>query len=463
MSWSQQARIRFGFWLVALVPVLIGALGFLSTRSLFDSAQTLAQTNRSIRQLDKVYVQLSELEVAESEYIVTGNDRAIAAFEDARQRLNGDMRGLAELTRDNADQKLWMSHLQMLYESKVAEMDRTVKLRRTSGALAAAAMLSNRLQSSDGKTMEDIRKSIRKIRDSERAQLEDRTTLQNRSLFGTLLAFALVLLLNLALVGSLWLSIRRETEKARREEELIREQNVELERRVEQRTEDLRRSNEELQQFAYVASHDLQEPLRMIGIYTELLRRRYQGQIDGEADEYIRISVDAVKRMSELIRDLLQYSQAGQSEDHEPELVNPEEVLDTVLQNLGARIEEASAEITHDPLPNVLTHRVWFAQLFQNLVGNALKYRSQEPPRVHVSARRDGSHTVFAVKDNGVGIDAKYKDQVFGVFKRLHGRNVEGTGIGLATCKRIVERAGGRIWFESEPGRGSTFYFTIRS
>ena len=433
-------------------------------RSLFDSAETLAQTNRSIRQLDKVYVQLSELEVAESEYIVTGNDRAIAAFEDARQRLNGDMRGLAELTRDNEDQKLWMSHLQMLYESKVAEMDRTIKLRRTSGALAAAAMLSNRLQSSDGRTMEDIRKSIRKIRDSERAQLEDRTTLQNRSLFGTLLAFALVLLLNLALVGSLWLSIRREAEKARREEERIREQNVELERRVEQRTEDLRRSNEELQQFAYVASHDLQEPLRMIGIYTELLRRRYQGQIDGEADEYIRISVDAVKRMSELIRDLLQYSQAGQSEDHEPELVNPEEVLDTVLQNLGAAHRGSSRRrLPTTRLPNVLTHRVWFAQLFQNLVGNALKYRSQEPPRVHVSARRDGSHTIFAVKDNGVGIDPKYKDQVFGVFKRLHGRNVEGTGIGLATCKRIVERAGGRIWFESEPGRGSTFYFTIRS
>ena len=172
-----------------------------ASRSLFDSAQTLAQTNRSIHQLDKVYVQLSELEVAESEYIVTGNDRAIAAFDDAHQRLNGDMRGLAELTRDNADQKLWMSHLHMLYESKVAEMDRTIKLRRTSGALAAAAMLSNRLQSSDGKTMEDIRKSIRKIRDSEREQLEARTTLQNRSLFGTLAAFALVLLLNLALVG----------------------------------------------------------------------------------------------------------------------------------------------------------------------------------------------------------------------------------------------------------------------
>jgi light-regulated signal transduction histidine kinase (bacteriophytochrome) len=236
---------------------------------------------------------------------------------------------------------------------------------------------------------------------------------------------------------------------------------VELERRVEKRTEDLRRSNDDLQQFAYVASHDLQEPLRMIGIYTELLRRRYQGKLDNDADEYIRIAIEGVKRMSALIHDLLEYSRAGQAEDQPTETVNPEEVLAGVLETLRPRIEEASAEITHDPLPEVHTHRLWFSQLLQNLIANALKYRSEAPPRIHLSAERNDRVTKFAVRDNGIGIDSKYKEQVFGVFKRLHGRTVEGTGIGLATCKRIVERAGGRIWFESKPGQGTTFYFTI--
>ena len=141
--------------------------------------------------------------------------------------------------------------------------------------------------------------------------------------------------------------------------------------------------------------------------------------------------------------------------------VDPEEVLESVVQDLRAQIEEASAEVTHDPLPKLHAHRVWFDQLLQNLIGNALKYRGEHPPKIHVSASRKDSVIVFAVRDNGVGIDPKYKDQVFGVFKRLHGSEVEGTGIGLATCKRIVERAGGRIWVESEPGQGSTFYFSM--
>lgn len=461
MLWTQQAKIRAGFWLVALVPILIGIFGITSLRSLFVSADTLARTNRTIQQLDSVYVLLSELEAAESEYIVTGAEAAVNTFHRVRARLDEDLKRLDELTAANKDQNLSMSNLHDLYGAKAMEMERTIELRASMGTEAAAAMLSKRLDSADGSTIADIRTTIRGIRKSEQERLDARTAVQGRSLLATIAAFWSVLLLNVGLVWFLWLSLRRETAEARREEERIRELNVELERRVEQRTEALRRSNEDLQQFAYAVSHDLQEPLRMVGTYTELLRRRYEGRLDKEADDHIGYAVRGVKRMTGMIRDLLEYSRAGQSEDNVLATVDPEEVLESVLQDLRAQIEEASAEVSHDPLPKLHAHRVWFDQIFQNLIGNALKYRSAAPPKVHVSASREDSVIVFSVQDNGIGIDPKYKDQVFGVFKRLHGSDVEGTGIGLATCKRIVERAGGRIWFESKPGHGSTFYFSM--
>jgi PAS domain S-box-containing protein len=225
---------------------------------------------------------------------------------------------------------------------------------------------------------------------------------------------------------------------------------------------ELKRSNDELQQFAYVASHDLQEPLRMVASYTQLLAKRYKGRLDSDADEFIAYAVDGSNRMQRLIQDLLAYSRAGTNGKalHE---ISSEKALNEALSNLRATIQESSAVVTNDPLPAILTDDTQLAQVFQNLVGNAIKYRSAEVPRVHVSATKNGGKDwIFSVRDNGLGIDPQYFDRIFVLFQRLHGRKeLKGTGIGLTICKKIVERLGGRIWVESQPKEGSTFYFTL--
>jgi signal transduction histidine kinase len=225
--------------------------------------------------------------------------------------------------------------------------------------------------------------------------------------------------------------------------------------------EELRRSNTELEQFAYVASHDLQEPLRMVGSYTQLLSRRYKGKLDADADEFIAFAVDGVTRMQRLINDLLQYSRVG-TKGREPVPTQSETVLERALANLRIAIDDNKATVTHDPLPMVLADDRQLEQLFQNLVGNAIKFHGNEPPRVHIRAERSNGCWMFAVKDNGIGIEPQYFDRIFQVFQRLHTmKEYAGTGIGLAVCKKIVERHGGRIWVESEPGKGTSFQFTL--
>jgi PAS domain S-box-containing protein len=225
---------------------------------------------------------------------------------------------------------------------------------------------------------------------------------------------------------------------------------------------ELKRSNEELQQFAYVSSHDLQEPLRMVASYTQLLAKRYKGRLDSDADEFIAFAVDGCNRMQGLIRDLLAYSRAGTTGKALCEVAG-EDALQRALRNLLITIEQSGAVVSHDSLPAIRTDETQLTQVFQNLVGNAIKYRSAEVPRVHVSAKKNGGNEwIFSVRDNGLGIAPQYFERIFILFQRLHGRNeFEGTGIGLAICKKVLERLGGRIWVESQPEKGSTFYFAL--
>jgi PAS domain S-box-containing protein len=225
---------------------------------------------------------------------------------------------------------------------------------------------------------------------------------------------------------------------------------------------DLKRSNDELEQFAYVASHDLQEPLRMVASYTQLLAQRYKGRLDSDADEFIAYAVDGSTRMQRLIQDLLTYSRAGTNRTAVRE-ISSESALKKALENLRATIEESGAVVTHDQLPAITTDGTQLAQVFQNLIGNAIKYHGAEVPHVHVSAMNNGGNEwIFSVRDNGLGIDPKYFERIFIIFQRLHGpKEFKGTGIGLAICKKVLEGLGGRIWVESQPKNGSTFYFTL--
>jgi PAS domain S-box-containing protein len=225
---------------------------------------------------------------------------------------------------------------------------------------------------------------------------------------------------------------------------------------------ELRRSNEELQQFANVASHDLQEPLRMVSSYTQLLAERYKGRLDADADEFIGYAVAGSKRMQRLIQDLLAYARVGIG-SHNRVRISTESALAAALVDLRATIEDNGAVITHDPLPTVETEAAQVTRVFQNLIGNAIKYRRPEVPRVHVSAADSGSgEWIFSVRDNGIGIEPQYFARIFVLFQRLHRtEEFEGTGIGLAICKKTLERLGGRIWLESHLGAGSTFYFAL--
>jgi PAS domain S-box-containing protein len=227
------------------------------------------------------------------------------------------------------------------------------------------------------------------------------------------------------------------------------------------KTEELGRSNRELEQFAYVASHDLREPLRMINSFTKLLAERYQGKLDKDADEFIGFILEGAARMHLMISELLDYSRVG-TQGKPFELTDFEDVLRQATANLATVIVEKKAAVTHDPLPMLMTDQIQVVRLFQNLIDNAIKFHGEDSPTVHISAKKAETDWVFSVRDNGLGIAPESLDKLFVVFQRLHSREkYPGVGIGLATCKKIVERHGGRIWVESELGTGSTFYFTI--
>jgi light-regulated signal transduction histidine kinase (bacteriophytochrome) len=230
--------------------------------------------------------------------------------------------------------------------------------------------------------------------------------------------------------------------------------------RARQAEEELRRSNEQLRRFSYVVAHDLKEPMRAVSSYAQLLQQRYQDRLDEDADSFIGFIIEGVGRMNTFIQDMLRYSQTSDAQ-LERRMTSLEAVLSWALMEVQAAVQETGARVTHDPLPELCLDGMRMSQVLANLIGNAIKYRAEEPPRIHVSAAEQDSQWVVSVRDNGVGIDPRYQDQIFVLFKRLHGRDTPGSGVGLAICKDIVERHGGRIWVESEPGRGSTFSFSL--
>ena len=264
--------------------------------------------------------------------------------------------------------------------------------------------------------------------------------------------------------------LTKEIEHRRRVEEQLRELNQNLELRVMERTRELRehalrlyRANEALEQFAFAASHDLQEPLRNIAIYSELFKNRYGTNLNGEGKMFLETIMEGAQRMTTLVTDLLEYARIDRPGDP-PAMADGEEALARVLRNFGRSVQETHATITHDILPSIPIKAFHLEQLFQNIIGNALKYRkNEEPPAVHISAEQLADRWHFAIRDNGIGIAPEYHALIFGVFKRLHSDRQEyaGTGMGLAICQRIVERYGGRIWVESEIGAGATFHFTL--
>jgi len=254
-----------------------------------------------------------------------------------------------------------------------------------------------------------------------------------------------------------YVSVNRDITERKQAEETLKKRTFEL----EESNRELARSNEDLEQFAYVASHDLQEPLRIMSSFSQLLQKRYKDRLDQDADEFIGFIVDAAARMQKLITDLLAYSRAGHGDTDMVE-VDCNRLVRKLVENMTPTIEAADGQVTFDRLPVVTAHEAGMNQLFQNLIGNALKFRGEQPPRIHISARQADEEWIFSVRDHGIGIEPQYSQRIFMIFQRLHPKDkYAGTGIGLSICKKIVENLGGRIWMESELGKGSTFYFTV--
>src|SRR5579884_952901 len=452
-----QRRTRAAFVIIAAATVFITLLAIWSSIRFAAAASWSTHTLRVLHSLDEVVGTLSQAESEQRGYLITRDPEFLDRFKTAAANLDGKLDALRSLTLDNSKQQQNIAQLTELAYARMAFLRRLAEIAQTDPQAAFAELRTMR-----GVTLMQSARDLAASVETEETHLLDVRLADQRRLRTELWVILGVCFLSVAAV-LLWARhlIAKYNERRDDAESAVRKLNAELEERVEQRTAALVRSNRDLEHFAYVASHDLQEPLRTISSFVQLLQRRYLNKFDQDADTFVTFIVDASLRMQQLIQDLLMYSRAStQSIDFKP--VDTEEVLGRALGNLKEAIEESHAKITHDPLPNVIADAMKLTQVFQNLVGNSIKFRGEDVPRIHVSARRAGKEWEFSVRDNGIGLDTQYADKIFVIFQRLHaGGQYSGTGIGLAFCKRVVEGHGGRIWVESRPGEGATFFFTL--
>jgi signal transduction histidine kinase len=444
---SPQRLVALAFGIACTALLLTAALTlFLALRQV-RQADTVLRTELIQQHLEEVLRGAVDAETGERGYVITGLPAFLEPYEDARGAVRRALAALDTLIADSL-QRARLPDLRLRTDHQLDTLERIVSLRRDSGLAAASRFIAM----GAGKLgMDSLRGLVSLMAERQSSLLDQRTGTLHEARRRTLAAITVLSILATAL---LWLAYRRllRTEEYRREAEAARAKAA----------EELRRSNTELQRFAYVASHDLQEPLRMVASFTQLLAKRYQGRLDATADEYIGFAVDGAKRMQQLIADLLEYSRVG-TEQMRRGPVEMTRVVDEATSRLTAVIRESGASVTHDALPAVGGDRARLEQLLQNLIGNALKYRKPgTAPAVHVSAAREEDGWHFTVRDNGIGIPPEHHEKIFQMFQRLHGRDqYAGTGIGLAICQRIVEAHGGRIWVTSTPGEGTTFHFTL--
>jgi len=485
-------RKSFGRAFGLLLAVLLFLVGFslFNFRRLSDANAWNAHSYQVLLETHGVLESLLNMETGVRGFLVTGDESFLEPFYSGRRDFDAHWRAARNLTLDRPDQTSRMAQLAQLerHWQDVSVLPLLVRRRHTAVpvqiiALANQNALGRKAQMDQMRavigTIQRVEEELQAERQDEQRSLKRWTevTLWSGGLFSIVLTMALI-----SLAGRNGLEIAAANQRlgeanARLEEANGRmaRTNVQLEDEVQERrraeellretVSDLERSNADLEQFAYVASHDLQEPLRAVGGCVQVLQRRYQGQLDERADVLVQHAVEGAQRMQNLINDLLAYSRLG-TRTREFQTVNLDSVLDAALRSLRVAIAESSAEIIREPLPTINGDPAQLEQVFLNLISNAVKFHGETPPEVTIRCgegvgARNGSW-VISVSDNGTGIDPQYFDRIFIMFQRLHTRNeYPGTGIGLAVCKKVIERHGGRIWVEAKPGEGSSFYFTL--
>jgi signal transduction histidine kinase len=455
---SFKTKVIGGFGAAIAILALLAVFSYGNLVENDTQRARVTHTHVVIESVDTITSELTEAEAVQRGFIITGLASYRDDFQSAADKIHENIAAIRRLTIDNPIQQRNIDRLEPLVDARLAEIRQRIEQRQQSGLDAAAKAIAI----GRGKEhMDEILALLGSMHGEENSLLVLRTTVMDT---GSRRTKVLILAGNaLALFFALLVMYVLQQEMARRlhADEMLRQANADLERRVAERTADLARSNSELQQFAYVASHDLQEPLRMVASFTQLLAKRYKDKLDDDAREFIDFAVDGATRMQTLITDLLMYSRVG-TQGKPLERTECDAVLDRVLSNLKLTVQENGAEILREPLPAIFCDPIQLGQLFQNLIVNSIKFRGRQPPKIHIFGERHGDDWQIAVRDNGIGIDPQQGERIFVIFQRLHTKTeYPGTGIGLAICKKIAERHGGRIWVEPSPGGGSTFRFTV--
>ena len=440
--------LHFAFGSAVLILLAVGAFCDRGLDASIESGAWVSHTHEVLENLQLMRLSMASIEASGHRYLLTGAKADLDASRGSMKGADDYVAILRGLTADNPVQQGRMPELQALLDEKRHFLGRVFLIREASGEHAAMALIEDGVGQ---KIMARSQAAILRMQDEERRLLRLRAARAKQ--LGSQTKWVLVLGNGLALLitfGAGWLTVRSSIRRQLAETELER-MNVEL-----------RLSNDELERFAYVASHDLQEPLRTTQAFLTLISKQYRGQLDAQAGQFIDLAVDGASRMQSLIQDLLSYSVVGKAAANLV-ITSSEEALERAVTNLRSAIGDAGALVTHDPLPAVLAEAPQLTQLFQNLIGNAIKYQSPGIPRVHISAVKNAEKRwLFSVADNGLGIEPQYFEKIFEMFQRLHGRSeFSGTGIGLAICKKIVERHGGVISVASQPGEGSVFSFAL--
>ncbi len=465
VKWSIEKKTIVLLGLASSILVGINAFSYWSFIRHKEASELVNQSQSRLQKLDNVLSTLKDAETGQRGYLLTGQESYLKPYNSAVKTIAQQIEDLKQLTVADAEQQQQIIGLQPLVNRKLAELKQTIDLMKNEGFEAAVQLVST----NQGQAlMVQLRQKIQQLQSENYRELQNRLRAKEKDYRRVQFIFSGGIILNLAAFYLVYRAIRQETMERKRAEALLTQLNQELEDRVQERTlklkqanDNLCRSNQELEQFAYVASHDLQEPLRAVNSYAQLFARKYQGHIDAKADKYLNYIMEGATRMQQLINDLLEFSRVG-TRGKELSPTDCEVVLSKVLANLKVAIAESNAVVTHDPLPTVLGDGTQLIQLLQNLISNAIKFRREEPPQVHIKAVQSPKEWVFEVRDNGIGMESEYFERIFTIFQRLHSKSeYPGTGIGLAVCKKILERHGGRIWVESQLGEGTTFYFTI--
>jgi signal transduction histidine kinase len=441
--------------IAALLVLLSSLVSVHSILALNSGIQQAAHSRKVVVDIAALLIFVQAAESSSHDYVLTGNENELTDYRAALPGIVAINRDLDALLVNDVAQRQRLNTIRPQIANHLSELATEVSTNQSDQHAAAVAMVAADRDSGDidtifkglvGMYQADVGEMDRFHSAIEQERIKSIVLVIFSAAFTTILLTAHVL------------TISRYIRRQSRSLAALRQS----EQRQYQAQEELARSNTELEQFAYIASHDLQEPLRTIAGYVQLLQRRYQGKLDDDADLFIRYAVEAAARMRNLITDLLAYSRVGRAETVNT-AVDTNVLMETVIAQLQGSLTESGGKITYAALPRVWGNEDQLGMLFQNLLSNALKFHRDEPPIAHVSATKEGGFWRFAVQDNGIGIAPEYQEQIFVIFKRLHSNKAyEGTGIGLAVCKKIVERHGGCIWLESVPGQGTTFYFTLQ-